>query len=512
MFNRGLRRKFILSLWLTLAIWLTCMAYIEVRVSRRQLVESYELEAARTADIVEWTVSESMLSHRQPDIERFLQRIIAQREVEEARILDLEGRILVSADDSDVGHVVDKNACRSCHENGTDNPPTLTSAASRRLFSTSKGHRVLGVAKPILNAPACSGAPCHVHDANAKVLGIVDVLVSLDRVDVEVARNTRRIIAHLAFAGVLVGLTLALLFHILISRPLNKLTGAISAVEGGDLTARADIQTRDEFGDVARSFNSMTSALESARDELELQVVQADKLASVGEMMAGVAHEIKSPLAGIAAATQVFHEQLEPADKRREVVGEMLKQIDRLCSTVDDLLRFAKPRKPRLSNENLNEIIERIFFLIDGQIRAQAIRVEKEYAPDLPRASVDAEQMQQVFLALALNAIQAMHSGGVLRIATESGDGRPSPNGTVKVVFEDTGTGIAPEHMNSIFEPFFTTKHTGTGLGLSIVQRILRSHDGTIEAESKVGEGTRFTLSIPTASGVESADRPEENV
>ncbi len=512
MFNRSLRRKFILSVGLILAIWLGCMAYIEIRVSRRQLVETYELEAGHTAANIEWTVRESMLSHRRPAIQRFLQRTVGQREIEEARILDLEGRILVSARESDVGQVVDENACLSCHENGTENPATLLSESSRRLFKTDEGRRVLGVAKPIPNAPACFDAPCHVHEASAKALGIVDVLVSLDRVDAEVARNTRRIIAHLAFAGVLVGLTLALLFHLLISRPLNKLTTAISAVESGDLSARADIRARDELGNVARGFNSMTSALKSAREELELQVVQADKLASVGEMMAGIAHEIKSPLSGIAAATQVLHEQLEPEDKRREVTGEMLKQIDRLRATVDDFLNFAKPRKPRLSNENLNEIIERIFFLINGQIRAQGIRVEKEYAPNLPPVPVDAEQMQQVFLALALNGIQAMQSGGVLKIATQSGDGRPSPNGTVKVVFEDTGTGITPEHMNSIFEPFFTTKNTGTGLGLSIVQRILRSHDGTIEVESKVGEGTRFTLRIPTASFAESADTPEETV
>ncbi|MCK5557208.1 MAG: HAMP domain-containing protein, partial [Candidatus Hydrogenedentes bacterium] len=274
MLNRSLRQKFILSIVFILAIWLASMAYIEIRVSRRQLVKSYELEAIRAADIVEWMVRQSMLSHRRSDIQKFLQMIRAQREIEDARIFDLEGRILVSARESDVGRVVDEYACRSCHPKGTGEPAEPVSDVSRRLFSKSKGHRVLGITKPILNEPACFSAACHVHEASAKMLGILDVLVSLDRVDTEVARNTRRIIAHAAFAALLVGLMLTLLFHLLISRPLRKLTSAISAVEKGDLTARANIRAKDELGDVARSFNSMTSALKSARDKLEQQVVQ----------------------------------------------------------------------------------------------------------------------------------------------------------------------------------------------------------------------------------------------
>jgi signal transduction histidine kinase len=507
--NRSLRRKFIFSIGLILAIWLGAVAYIEIRVSRRQLVKSYELEAIRAADTMEWVIRESMLSHRRSDIQKFLQRIRSQREIEDARIFDLEGRVLVSASEDDIGQVVDEHACRSCHPNGTEQPATLRSDVRRRVFCTDEGHRVLGITKPILNEPACFSAACHIHEASTKTLGVLDVLVSLDRVDVEVARNTRRVIAHVSFAALLVGCALALLFHLLISRPLSKLTGAISAVERGDLEARADIRAKDELGAVARSFNSMTSALKSAHDKLEQQVVQADKLASVGEMMAGIAHEIKSPLSGIGTAAQVLQEQLEPNDRRREVLGEILKQIERLRSTVDDFLRFAKPRKPRLNSENLNEIVERIFFLINGQVHTQGIKVQKEYAPDLPPVRVDAEQMQQVFFGLALNAIQSMPNGGALRIATESESDEAQRNGHASVIFQDTGAGIPPEHMKSIFEPFFTTKHCGTGLGLSIVRRILREHGSTITVESEVGKGTRFTITIPTAKCTETAGMQE---
>ncbi len=511
MFSLSLRQKFILCVSFILAVWLGTASYIENHVSRRQLVESRELEAVRSAELIEWAVHQDMLADRRPDIQKFLEKVRAQREIENVRIFDIKGLIRLSAIETDVGRHVDEPACLSCHPNGTDKPAKLGALKNRRTFRTADGQSVLSITRPILNEPACYTAECHIHTPDEKTLGILDVHVSLDEVDAEVAANTRRIIAHAALTAILVGLTLALLFQYLISRPLNRLRGAMAAVKDGDLDARADADRRDELGDVAESFNSMAVALKEAHDTLEQQVVHADKLASVGEMMAGLAHEIRSPLAGISTAAQVLYEGMDPADNRREILDQILQQIARLHETVTNLLQFARPRTPRPRSANINDIVERIFFLINAQIRTQGIEVKKDYALNPPPVQVDPEQMQQAFLGLALNAIQAMPSGGVLRVATDVEKPTGTNNGCVHVTIEDTGQGIPEEHIKSIFGPFFTTKPTGTGLGLSIVKRIVQSHHSSIDVESRVGEGTRFTVSIPIGPETDTTDTEDDD-
>jgi hypothetical protein len=271
-------------------------------------------------------------------------------------------------------------------------------------------------------------------------------------------------------------------------------------------------RSTDEMGSLARSFNSMVDNLEGARKELEQyhfrQMERADRLASIGEMATGIAHEIKNPLAGIGGAIAVLADDFDPADERRQIIGEVLEQIARLDKTATDLLYFGKPGTPEFAYADINALVKKTLFFIAQHPEAKNIHRVKELTRDLPAVWVDEKQIQQVLFNVTINAIQSMKDGGTLSVFTDAlfRDGVE----LVRVLIADSGGGIAEEELENIFIPFHTTKTQGTGLGLPICRRLLEQHGGAIRVESRLGEGTTFTIELPVLSGG-NAGRNEES-
>lgn len=227
--------------------------------------------------------------------------------------------------------------------------------------------------------------------------------------------------------------------------------------------------------------------------QTEEQLRRADRLSALGELSAGMAHEIRNPLGSIKGAVEILRADYRPEDPKYEFIQILLKETDRLNLIVQEFLGFARPKQPEFQLADLNEAIESVLTLTALEAKKAGVIVEKRLDPSIGMRSLDMNLLRQAFLNLVLNAIQAMDSGGVLTIvSTLRGD-------AIEIAVADTGIGISEENRKKLFSPFFTTKKYGTGLGLAITYRIIENHRGTIDVTSGPGKGTTFTVKIPVA-------------
>jgi len=279
-------------------------------------------------------------------------------------------------------------------------------------------------------------------------------------------------------------------------RPILSLNFSIKRAGRGDLSARADESRKDEVGELGEAFNRMMDELEEAREREALrqsQLAHTEKMAAVGTLAAGVAHEVSNPLAGILACLENLEGNPEDAEMRSrylELIRDGLKRIER---TIQNLLDFSRPREMRLEPTSVNHNLRHVVELAEYQLRQRNIKVKFDLNPEDPPVLGDHFQMEQLFLNLVLNAAQAMPEGGTLTLRTTVS------NGELVAEVRDTGTGIDPAVRGRIFDPFFTTREVGegTGLGLAVSDSIVRAHGGTIEVESAVGQGTVFRVRLP---------------
>jgi signal transduction histidine kinase len=255
----------------------------------------------------------------------------------------------------------------------------------------------------------------------------------------------------------------------------------------------------------------MVDRLRVARGEIEEyhrhRLERAERLATMGEVAASLAHEIKNPLAGIAGAIGVMAEELEDGDPRKEIMAEILAQIRRLTKTVQDLLTFARPGVPTLEMCDIHHVIDRVILLLAEDPIAKRVRIVRNYQSGLPRLEADGKQLGQVFLNLLLNAAQAMHGDGQVTITTRlngADDEKSKGHGSraLEVSLTDTGPGIPPDKLRELFTPFFTTKPRGTGLGLAISRRIVEDHGGWIQAQSPPHQGATFRVGLPVGAPI----------
>jgi signal transduction histidine kinase len=227
--------------------------------------------------------------------------------------------------------------------------------------------------------------------------------------------------------------------------------------------------------------------------QTEEQLRRADRLSALGELSAGMAHEIRNPLGAIKGAVEILKDDYRPEDARYEFIQILLKETDRLNHIVQEFLGFARPKQPDLQQADLNEAIESVVTLTAQEAKKAGVKVEKQLDSAIGMRGLDVSLLRQAFLNLVLNAIQAMDGGGVLTIGSSlQGD-------AVEITIADTGQGISEENRKKLFSPFFTTKKNGTGLGLAITYRIIENHRGTIHVASEPGKGTTFTVKIPIA-------------
>lgn len=307
-------------------------------------------------------------------------------------------------------------------------------------------------------------------------------------------RHTVLIVAGagaVAICGVSIG---ALAYFI--QRPMVELQEKIALVSEGDLNVAVSFSNRnDEIGDLGRNFNHMLQQLRESREEIErlhrTQMSRAEHLATLGELAAGLAHEIRNPLAGIAGVIEIIGRDLPSTSPARAVVKDVRLEIAQINRILTDLLETARPHPPQICKSNLNTTVEHAVMLARQQVLSKPIRIELQQAPDLADVEHDSDQIHQVLLNLLLNAVQAMEGAGTVRVEIGSRDDCAS------VLVSDTGRGIPAQNIPNIFRPFYTTKGNGTGLGLSLARRIVEEHHGRIEVNSVVGKGSKFEVLLP---------------
>jgi two-component system NtrC family sensor kinase len=322
-----------------------------------------------------------------------------------------------------------------------------------------------------------------------------------------------------AVAGMVLALAIAYVLARAIAKPIQQLERGVEAIAKGNFGVKVDIKSSDEIGTLAESFNRVSQELKGTYEKLQgkieaadedlkkaykelqekqEQLVQAAKLGSLGELAAGVAHEINNPLGTITLYAQMIRDELkEDQEETREEAEVILRHATRAAEIVKNLLEFARRTDLEARPVSVNTALEEALSVTAHQAELQQVNVVRQLSQDVPLIVGDVSKLQQVFVNIVVNALQVMQDGGRLIIKSSA----TSDGGLVQVSITDTGPGIPEESLQKIFEPFFTTKGTGkgTGLGLSVSHGIIEQHKGNIEVSTKVGEGTTFTITIPAA-------------
>ncbi len=523
--SASLSAKLVLLLLSSMTLVFALFGYVNVRLHRKHLEEMTLLSAERVSDIIKRSTTEYMLRNDREGLHHAIQTMADEPGMVKIRIFDKEGRITYTTESAEIDHVVDKRgeACYACHSQSQ--PLAKLNRPDRfRIYRNAEGTRVLGIITPIENQPACSNAACHAHPAEQQILGVLDTDLSLQMADVQLAESTRRMIAYTGLALLLIAFVSWVVVWRVVRKPVKALEHGTERLAQGELGYQIEVRSRDEIGELAHSFNDMSLQLQAEHKEnqawtrtLEERVeqktrelkraheraLQTEKLASIGKMAAVLAHEINNPLSGILTYAKLLRKWVEREDGgpgRKQEVRDSLDLIaseSRRCGDlVRNLLTFSRSTPMNLQPTDLNQVVQRTVRLVQHQFELRGTTPQVQLDPTLPLVECDAAQIEQVLLALVMNALDAMpQGGGNLWIATSFG----KKESQVRMVVRDDGMGIPPEILPRIFEPFLTTKETGhgVGLGLAISHSILERHNGDIEVQSEVGQGTTFTITLP---------------
>ena len=605
-------------------------ASVNINTQRDQLIHEVIQSSSRVSETIKRSMRYDMLKYQPDRLHRAIDTIGAQEGIEKVRIFNYLGEIIYSSDRTEMGTMVDKSAeqCYACH--AKEKPfERLTTSARSRIFETAVGHRVLGMINPIYNEPDCYSADCHVHPQEQKVLGVMDIDVSLAEVDEGIISNKKKMILFAVVAILGISLTIGLFVQRFVSRPVKHLLKGTERVSAGDLSTPLDISSANEIGTLARSFDQMTQRLQIseqdlkaseekyrslfdndpnpifvfdrttfqiidaniratekygyAREELlqmsfrdlgdpddaekirssvveacifipkvrhrkkdgsimhvdihscprehlgedviianiaditdsiqaEAQLIQASKMATLGEMSAGEAHELNQPLNAIRIGSDLLKKTVDRGDSldpevTSKVSSEIAAQVERASNIINHLREFGrKSDLDELGKVNINKPIRDVFTVLGQQLKLRQITVNLDLDENISPILGVRNRLEQVFINLVMNArdsieekremVYGEEEEGVLNIRSYQEDNK------VVAVVRDNGNGMPESVKEKIFEPFFTTKEVtkGTGLGLSISYGIIKDYEGTIEVESMAGSGTIFTIRFPALS------------
>jgi len=529
--SRSLSAKLIGSLLAMMVVIFALLGYANIRLQRQHLEEATLTSAERVSDVIKRSTTYYMLRNDREGLYHAIQTMADEPGMVKVRILDQEGRVSYSTDATEVSHVLDKTAeaCYGCH-NQAQPLARLNRPDRFRIYRNGGGHRVLGIITPIENQANCSNAACHAHPADQQVLGVLDTNLSLAKADAQIAVSSARSLSYTAGAMLIVAVLSWLFVWREVGKPIQALEKGTEHLSQGELGYQIEVQSQDEVGDLARSFNGMSLQLRAANEEIvtwaktledrvdektkELRsahdhMLHVEKMASLGKMAAVVAHEVNNPLSGILTYAKLLRKWVESGqaghDKREEAMQclELIATESRRCGDlIKNLLSLSRTAPMNVQSTDLHAVVDRCLMLVRHQLDLGGIELQLNIAKDLPRVPCDPAQIEQVLIALIMNAIDAMPRGGNLWLDARLSDDESE----IEIQVRDDGAGIAPDILPHIFEPFLTTKESGhgVGLGLAISRGIVERHNGRIEVKSELGRGTTFNISLPT----QAADRP----
>lgn len=341
-----------------------------------------------------------------------------------------------------------------------------------------------------------------IRNISGSIIGILYVGILEEKFS-DLRSNTIWIFLGITLAGIFVAFGVSYLLALNILSPLKFLVFASKKLAEGEFTQKVPITSRDMIGELGKTFNSMVDSLrerdERIKNYTQQKIMESERLATVGQLAAGVAHELNNPLGGVLMYSHLLLENMKEDDPQRQNLEKIVTQANRCKGIVKGLLDFSRQTEPKMEPSEINELLNTALSLVENQAVFHNITVTKDLTPSLPAVMADGQQIQQVFINIFLNAAEAMKGKGNLSIHTKTAD----DENFVQVEITDTGCGIAEELIERLFEPFFTTKEVGrgTGLGLSISYGIIQGHGGTINVKSKVGKGTTFIIRFPLIQG-----------
>ncbi len=556
----GLGTKLALATVGSIAVLLTAFGVVYGRLSRQGQEHLVLQSEDRLGEIIRRSTRTAMLRNDRDELATVLFEIGRQPQLQRVRIYDKTGTIRYSSLPTEVGVRVDlsADACDRCHSSAQ--PLTHLERGERTRIYRAGGHRVMGTIHPIGNDPDCSNATCHVHAPGQAVLGVLDVQMSLEQVDAYTRRwSWNFVLSSLLVMTIVSGLSF-LLVRRTFNRPVKNLLAATRAVSAGNLAMRVPDRFDSELSELVQAFNQMTADLQEAHRESEEwagtlerrvdeksaalrraqdEMIEVEKMASLGKLAAVVAHEINNPLAGIRTYARLLLKKMSrgaaaaaregppgggapggtasgrppgaPTDgggaaaalgslagpEVADWLGRIESEAARCGEIVRNLLAFSRSSRPQVTANDLNEVIRQSVRLVQHQLDLSSIQARFEPDPALPAVECDAQQIKQALLSILINACEAMPQGGELLVATRVS----GADGQAEIVLRDSGMGMDEETRKHVFEPFFTTKDGtaagGTGLGLAVAYTIVRSHGGTITVDSAPGRGSNFLLRLP---------------
>ena len=408
--------KLILLVGVTVITIVALFAYLSAQAMNTAMLTEVERHASQLSETVRASTRYAMLLNERDHIRQIVQSIGQQKDIGKVRVLNKLGEIIYSSVESDVGTMVDRDAesCSRCH--AADKPLERIPAKDRtRIYQVHPdSSRYLAVITPINNEPSCWNADCHAHPSEKTVLGVLDVAMPLKEADQALSAIRAELLLSALVAFLAISLIIALFVKRWVDRPVKELVDATRAVAAGNLSFTIKERHEDELGHLARSFNNMTQKLADAR----MQLFQSDKLASLGRLAAGVAHEINNPLTGVLTYSSFLMRRTQDRPEIQEDLKVVVRETIRCREIVKSLLDFARQSVPKKADSSLVEIIDRAVSVASNQLTLNHIRLEKQIVPDLPKVTVDANQMQQVFVNLIVNAADAIGpKGGTITIS-----------------------------------------------------------------------------------------------
>lgn len=518
--------RLLIPLFVTVGITLTIHALISFRSTESFFKQLVEADIDHYGTLIKRATRDGMLLNLKEEVQSTIERLGEGPELSTIRVYNLKGKTMLSAHSEEIGNRIelDSEICSSCHcAGGAGATTALEKRSFPRIHEREEVLRNLSVIK---NEASCSTAACHAHPAEQRILGILEVEMSMAPLQRTLRTSQRQFLWTTLILIAVVGIVVAVFIRRLVHRPVMQLYDGTLRIAAGQLETRVEPRGRHELAQLAVAFNQMATDLSAARQEVtewsqhleekviekteelgraQRQVLHMEKMSSLGKLSATVAHELNNPLTGMLMYARLVRRELaqQPLGENvREELSRYLSLMEKEClrcgAIVQNLLLFARHKGAVKAATDLNEVVDQALMLVRHHLTISGISLNSSLLEGNSEIIADASQLRQALVALFVNAVEAMpgQEGGELTVSL-----RGTPD-EVFIDVGDTGVGIPSEVLPQIFEPFFSTKdkESGVGLGLAVVYGIIERHGGRIEVESRVGRGTTFHLRLPRQS------------
>jgi two-component system NtrC family sensor kinase len=533
MLRRQLAAKIIFYIAIVLILTLGIFMVKTINFQKEYLIKEILQDGVRLSQTIERSIDDDMLTARNENVQKTLEDIGKQEDIEQIRIFDKEGKIIAADSSEAIGMLIDRReeACFVCHGVGEPLKKQLSISDQARIFRLENGNRVLGIINPLYNEPRCYSSACHFHPSDQSVLGVMDILISLDRFDDQIRASRRQIIIYFLATFLIISAGISLFIFLFVSTPIRKLRAGTRKISEGDLTYRIGSHYSDEIGELGKSFDQMAAELMKSHEEivqwnlkLKDEVKKAtEKLSRTNEeltqantklqeldslksdFMRKMEHGSRSHLAVMQSCLSLvlgeYYSDLN--EQQKDLISTARRRCSTLLEVLDDILLLSYRKSidaaynmgPVRLAEILLDVVE------DTKIQAQEknIRIDIQVPLDFSPVLADPEALKEVFSNLINNAVKYTKEDGSIDVTAKQNED------SIEIIVSDTGIGIASEDLPNIFEEFYRASNAksfkieGSGVGLAIVKEIIDAHGGSIKVESELGKGTTITIILPRA-------------